>query len=442
MSTRTLLLTLAALAAALPRAARADEAKLLEKIEQLETRIHDLEANQAPSVDSNGPADWTRMIRLGGSVNTGYYQGQADSLFDPGAFQIWDARVFVDSHLGEDVQMGEFTLVRDIGMTFEWDLVRLGELENRVGELYVDFQGLGEQDWANMQFGRFQIPVGEAYLRYSEGTQNNPFISQPVGGPWWWDEGIRTYGSLYGKWLSYVASFGAGDTPFNNESSDANQFTLKLITEPLPWLRLSVSGLRSGLTGAEGSNASGALWLGETWAKPIGASTTVPTFQEGVAVGDGPNQLDQTWFVGSDAILDFEDKARLWLAYGRYEMNAKGASSFDRTLNYWIAELLLRGAWIAPALRPFYAGVRANALGTYDHERGYILDMRRNAELGYNMESLTAYSAVLGWELTRNVKLRAEYTHQRIKLVEGVTQDISDEAKHPDYFGIEVGAGF
>jgi hypothetical protein len=103
---------------------------------------------------------------------------------------------------------------------------------------------------------------------------------------------------------------------------------------------------------------------------------------------------------------------------------------------------LLRGAWISPALRPFYAGVRANALGTYDEHRGYVLDMRRNSTLGYNMESLTAYSAVLGWELTRNVRLRAEYTHQQIELVDGVTQDISDESKRPDYFGIEVGAGF
>jgi hypothetical protein len=441
MSTRTALLALAALGA-VPDVARADEAALLQKIEQLETRIHDLEANQAPSVDSNGPADWTRMLRLGGSVNTGFYGGQSHSLFHPDSFQIWDARVFVDSHLGEDVQMGETTLVRDIGMTFEWDLVRLGELENRVGELYVDFQGLGEQDWANMQLGRFQIPVGEAYLRYSEGTQNNPFISQAVGGPWWWDEGIRSYGALFGKYLSYVASFSDGDTPFNSESSNANQFTLKLITEPFSWLRLSVSGLRSGRTGSEGSNASGALWLGETWARPLGASTTVATFQEGVAVPDGPSQIEQTWFAGTDAIFDFEDRARLWLAYGRYEMNAKDASSYDRTLHYWIAELLLRGAWIAPALRPFYAGVRANALGTYDDERGYVLDMRRNATLGYNMESLTAYSAVLGWELTRNVRLRAEYTHQRIGLVEGVTKAISDEAKHPDYFGVEVGAGF
>jgi len=442
MSTRLGLLAVAGLAAGFPAAARADEAALLEKIEQLETRIHDLEANQTPPVDSNGAADWTRLLRLGGSVNTGYYGGQSHSLFDPGSFQIWDARVFLDAHLGEDVRMGETPIVRDIGMTFEWDLVRLGELENRVGELYVDFQGLGEQDWANFQFGRFQIPVGEAYLRYSSGFSNNPFVSNPVGGPWWWDEGIRSYGKLAGRWLSYVASFSDGDTPFNTESSGANQFTLKLITEPFPWLRLSASGLRSGRTGSDSSTASGALWLGETWARSIGASTTVPTFQEGVAVADGPNQLDSTWFAGTDAIFDFEDRARLWLAYGRYEMNAHGISSFDRTLHYWIAELLLRGAWVMPALRPFYVGVRANALGTYDDERGYVLDMRRNGSLGYNMESLTAYSAVFGWELTRSVRLRAEYTHQRIELVEGVSKAIRDEAKRPDYFAIEVGAAF
>ena len=126
----------------------------------------------------------------------------------------------------------------------------------------------------------------------------------------------------------------------------------------------------------------------------------------------------------------------------RFKHEIQAIFGWEKPQRAVMAELLLRGAWIAPALRPFYAGVRANALGTYDHDRGYILDMRRSGTLGYNMESLTAYSAVLGWELTRNVRLRAEYTHQRIKMVDGVTQDITDEAKHPDYFAIEVGAGF
>jgi hypothetical protein len=123
-------------------------------------------------------------------------------------------------------------------------------------------------------------------------------------------------------------------------------------------------------------------------------------------------------------------------------MDSRNASSYDRALHYWIAELLLRGAWLAPALRPFYAGVRASALGTYDDGKGYLLDSRRASTLGYNMDSLTAYSAVLGWEITPNLRLRAEYTHQSISLVEGVTRAIRSAASPADYFAFEVGAGF
>ena len=108
-------------------------------------------------------------MRISGSANTGWYGGESDSVTSNDAFQIWDARFFVDAELGRDVRLGETPLVRDIGFVFEWDLVRLGSLQNRVGELYVDFQGLGDQDWANVQVGRFQIPVGENYLRFSQG---------------------------------------------------------------------------------------------------------------------------------------------------------------------------------------------------------------------------------------------------------------------------------
>ena len=152
----------------------------------------------------------------------------------------------------------------------------------------------------------------------------------------------------------------------------------------------------------------------------------------------------ETWLVAGDVILDFEDKARVWLAYGRYSMDARGGnnSSYDRVLHYWIAETLLRGAWISETLRPFYLGLRADALGTYDEDAGYLLDSRESSTLGYNMESLTAYSAVLGWELTRNVRLRAEYTHKDIDLVRGVTDALRKAARDNDIFAIEVGASF
>lgn len=436
-------LALALLLLAAPGAAsETSEAVLLERIDQLERRIRDLEANQPAAPDASGSAGWTRKVRLGGSADAGYFGGQENSLFDNDAFLVWDARLFVDAQLGENIGLGERTIFRNVALTFEWDLVRLGDLENRVGELYADFQGLLGQDALNFQLGRFQIPVGEAYLRYSQGYAYRPFVSNPVGGPWWWDEGIRIYGTSPEKSFGFVASVTDGDTPFNTDASGDKQVTLKLIWQPWEWLHLSASGLRSGQIGSASSPASGALWLGETWARPLGAGSTVPSYQGGVEVADGPNRYEDTWLAAGDAIFDFEDKARVWLAYGRYTMNAKGASSYDRVLHYWIAETLLRGAWLTETLRPFYLGLRANALGTYDDGEGYLLDSRRGSSLGYNMQSLTAYSAVLGWELSQNLRLRAEYTHSDIDLVRGVSQALRDAAGNADAFAVEVGASF
>jgi hypothetical protein len=442
MRTSARLLLLLLLCAAPAHGDATDESALLERIEQLEMRLHDIEANQPDPDTGSGAAGWTRNVRLGGSANAGYFGGQSDSEFDPGSFLIWDARFFVDAHLGDQVSLAEQVIFRNLAFTFEWDLVRLGSLQNRVGELYADFQGFLAQDALNFQVGRFQIPVGEAYLRYSQGYAYKPFVSNPVGGPWWWDEGLRFYGSSREHSFGYVSSISDGDTSFNSESNGGKQLTLKLFWQPLPWLYMSASGLRSGGLGSATSPASGALWLGESWARAFGSRTSVPNFRDGVEVADGPNQLEETWLAAGDVILDFEDKLRMWLAYGRYTIDSKGASAYDRVLHYWVAETILRGAWLSGTLRPFYLGLRANALGTYDDGAGYLLDSRRSSTLGYNMEVLTAYSAVLGWELNENVRLRGEYTHRDIDLVRGVTQAIGDAARDTDYFAIEVGASF
>jgi hypothetical protein len=423
-------------------AGAADEQVLLEKIEQLELRIRDLEANQLRPVDSAGVADWADRVRLGASVDTGFFGGQRNSLFDPDSFEVWDARLFVDGQLGENVRLGERTIFRNLGMSFEWNLVRLGQLKNDVGELYTDFQGFLGSPWLNFQMGRFQIPVGEAYLGYSQGYAHNPFVSNPVGGPWWWDEGVRFYGADPENRVGYVASFSDGETPFNVDTDGADQATLKIFTNPWPWLHLSASTLHSGEIGSSSSPASGALWLGESWAKAFGSRTSVASFVDGVAVADGPNQLRDTWLVGGDAIVDLVDRARLWLYYGRYTIDSKGGPIYDRVLHYWIAELILRGAWVTPMLRPIYLGFRANALGTYDDGEGYLLDFRRSDTLGFNMQTLTAYSLVLGWDLTHSLRLRAEYTFQDIDLVDGVTPEIRAAARNADFFGVEVGANF
>jgi hypothetical protein len=246
------------------RAARAEEttASDANRIEELERRVGELE--QAETERSATPSaawlpEWTQRVRLGGSAEVGYFQRGELTPDDSDAFQVWDARLFVDAELADHVELAGRTAIRNIGATVEWDWVRMGEVENQVGELYVDFQGLGDSTWFNTQVGRFQIPVGEAYLRYSKGYRDNPFISNPVGGPWWWDEGLKFYGHDANSKFGYVASVSNGDTRFNVDTNNDPQGTLKLYTDPWPWLHLSVSGLVSGEIGHPNSPAPGAL---------------------------------------------------------------------------------------------------------------------------------------------------------------------------------------
>jgi hypothetical protein len=58
------------------------------------------------------------------------------------------------------------------------------------------------------------------------------------------------------------------------------------------------------------------------------------------------------------------------------------------------------------------------------------------------MESLTAYSGVIGWDITSWLRLRSEYTHQQIDLVRGVTPEIRGNARDADFYAIELGGHF
>jgi hypothetical protein len=284
--------------------------------------------------------------------------------------------------------------------------------------------------------------VGEAYLRYSRGARDNPFITHAVGGPWFWDEGIKLFGTSEDGVLGYVMSVTDGDTGFGDDDTGDKQVSLKLFVRPTRWLQISASGLRSGNLGNGDEAAGGALWLGETWARAFGSGSDAPNWVDGVVVPDGPNQLRDTWLGAVDVIAADDDWGRLWLAYGAYDIDSRGMSGYDRTLHYWIAELILEGSLLSESLASTYAGLRANGLGTYDRNRGYVLDARYRQELGYNMRSLDAYSAVFGWRITDWLRLRSEATYQDLRLVRGASSVLGDEADDTTLFSILLDGSF
>lgn len=423
-----------------------------DRITALERRIEELEDEAADEASAEGSdwstawAEWTRRVRLGGSANTGYYWGSENNVLEGTDFQVWDARFFIDAELGEDLRLGGITLVRNAGFSFEWNLVRVGMLRNDVGDIYAELQGLGGTSWANLQLGRFQLPVGEAYLRYGRGYADKPFVSNVVGGPWYWDEGIKLYGGDAGGRFSYIASLTTGETAMNSSASGEKLYTLKLMTDPTPWLHLSVSGLYGGAIGTdENPSSGGALWLGEAWARSFGSTfnprENVPNYVDGVEVPDSPRRIARTWYIGGDAVFEREDRWRLWLGYGYYGID-QGDPIYDRGLHQWVAELVLHGSLVTPALSKLYLGLRANGFGTYDGGKGYLLDFRTMPTLGYNTEYMEVYSFVLGWKLFRHLTSRLEYSHHQVSVVEGVPASIGTRAGGSHMVAFELGVHF
>jgi len=425
---------------------------LEQRLEELEQR--DRERTQAGNAEKNdfgALTDWARRIRISGSAQAGYLYGGAETPFEDVSFSVWDARLFLDADLGREIALGDTTIARNAGFTFEWNIVRLGQIQDGsepgpVGEAYIELQGLGGSRWFNTQVGRFLIPVGENYLRFSKGYKDNPFITNTVGGPWWWDEGVRLYGSDDASRFGYVASISNGDGAFGVDSSRDPQYTLKLWARPNSWFYASVSALHSGQTGSDkdGAAADGALWLGETWATAVGSLTPwIPVYQNGVATAGAPSgQIDSTTLFGADLIFTSERFGRLWLGGGRYAIDTAESTSFDRDLYYWIAEWILHGDSIKPELEPFYLALRANGIGTYDANKGYVLAIQQAWTLGYNERSLAAYSIALGWNLTPWTTLRTEFTRQDVSLVNGAPRSLRDAAGGANYFGLTLGAAF
>jgi len=348
--------------------------------------------------------NWSDRVRLSGSADVGFFGGGRESVESDDGFYVWDARLFVDAELAEDLELGGRPAVRNLGFTFEWNIVRTGSADNDVGLAYLDLEGVAGQKWLNVRVGRFQIPFGEAYKLYSKGYGLRTFVQNPVGGPWWWDEGVLIHGSSTDERYGYFASMTNGDSDFNDVGGDY-QLTAKLWAQPFAFLYLSASGLYT----SDLDQIDGALWLGEGWARPFGSGgPPLSNWVDGATVPDDPDGLGHAWAVGLDAVVTPLDGIRLWLGGGRYAIPSQGQGFYDRALWYYISELVVGGRVVTPALEPVFVGLRADGVGTFDGNRGYLLDVRYTADYGYNMEHILAWTAVAGLHLGDYVTLRAE----------------------------------
>ena len=421
-----------------PRAAELEQ--LYQAVGKLEKRINELETNQ-PAVAASGAGAWAERVRISGSSNLAYLDGQDYGLFQHGSVKLYDARFFVDADLARDVRLGDSTAFRDAGLAFEWNVERVGYFSNNVGDLYVDFRGIADQDWLNVEFGRFQIPFGENYLRFGRGYYTDPFIALSAPPPWFWDEGLKLWGKLFEGKAMYAFSVTDGENAMNVLPNGSQQVSLKVAVDPWEWLHLSVSGLTTGAIGSSTPPAMASVWLGEMFPRAFGAGSTAQSFANGLPIAAGPNKLHGIRILGGDAIFKLPD-ARLWLSYGGATIDSSGGTTYDRELIYWLAELMVQMRLISPRLAPAYVAFRASGLGTYSDNEGYLLDFR-NSAAGYNMSELDVYALVLGLPIGDYLTLKTQYAFQHTALVRGVTvESIKDAAKNGNFFGMEVGVHF
>ena len=415
--------------------------RLYETVEKLENRIVELESSNAKSSEHRGSVNWSERVRLSGSAELDYLQGGNYGLHEYTSTQIYDARVVRDADLGSDARIADTTVYRDAGFTFEWNLVRLGYTQNNIGDLYVDLRGLLAQEWLNLEVGRFQIPFGENYLRFGRGRATDPFVALSASPPWFWDEGVKLWGKSGNGHFGYVASVTDGEGGINVENNSSKQVTLKLIWDPSEWLHLSASALRTGSLGSDASPAYSAVWFGEAVPRAFGMGADEPSYDHGALLANGPNQLKNIYVLGGDAVVNLPN-ARLWLSGGNAKIDSTGSSVYNRNLVYWLAEAVVQLRMISPLLDPVYLALRANGLGTYNRDEGYLLDFRYR-DVGYNMRSLDAYAIALGVPLGDHIIVKAEYTLQNINLVRGITDPgILEGAGDADFFGMEIGVHF
>lgn len=436
--------------------ARADEAELQRRVDQLEQRIRDLEDQLAGTAASEPRSDrlggdgakrpgWQERVRVSGNADVGYWNGEENGPDDSGHWTVRNTRLFFDVDLGWNAELGDRKLVDATSAYFEWDLIRAGEVLSDVGSMYVRLDGLLGVRALNMKLGRMPLAYGEEYFRFHEDRHRSPFLSFSAAAPYGWDEGVQLFGSL-GESFDYALSVTNGEYQLDDNPGSEPQLTAKFSVRPMPWAKLSLSGTRLGETGTS------SLSFGGSFGYPIGffppdvippGFMAPPTFQDGIPVGPDPDPLLEDMFAWETDLVLTPDLGRLWLGYGRIGLRSDTASAYDRDLTYWLAEGVVELGELSPALQRFYMAGRYSTFGTSDSGEGYAIDAFVDGNfLGYNAHQVDLATAAVGFRLTDQVLFKAEYSWLDFELVDGVPPFLTDFAEDRDFFAVGVSLGF
>ena len=344
-------------------------------------------------------------VDISGEGGLAFFESQSKGQTPNSEFRIDEARLFVEAPIWDQVY---FYTELNLATREENDLAL------RFGELYLDFEGVSRlwnsERTLNIRAGRFYIPFGEEYLQRF--AIDNPLISHSLGDLWGEDNGVELYGQL-GAWGYNLAVQNGGvnaSRDFNGDKSVSG----KIGWDPLDWLHLSVSAMRTGDLDSRRDMLS-AMWFGGGFFRSMGSSNTT-VFHANLAefdlqIHEGPMRLSAA---GGYINYDSDDPNR----------------GNNRDVYYFYAEERQQ------LTRKLYSAARFSEV--FAHNGFPIVG---NGDMGtYLFNELTSQywrlSLGLGYNFSRNLLLKGEYSFNRGREVDGTPRN------HQDLFALEAAYKF
>jgi hypothetical protein len=249
------------------------------------------------SKESDGPAGFRfGNLRITGEGAVGFFHTGSEGAFPNAEFRVDEAKLFFDAAVWGDVYgFAEVNLA-----TREAD-----NLDLRLGEFYFDVENIsqwwGMDGLLSLRAGRFDIPFGEEYL--VRDAIDNPLISHSLMDFWGVDEGVELYGAQ-GP-VSYAVAVQNGGVSVTRDFTSDKSIAGRVAWDPTRWLRLSLSGMRTGDLDAEEDGLS-EMWFGNGWFRSIGSPATT-RFHANLVEGDIELRLDRGHLKAFGGYITYDD---------------------------------------------------------------------------------------------------------------------------------------
>jgi hypothetical protein len=371
-----------------------------------EQQATDVRALQAAAQNAPAPPEQGKGFSLGNVIITGeggagFFETQKFGQYPNAAFRLDEARLFVDAPIWNDVYFyGEVDLQtreeEDYGLY--------------AGEVYLEWESIAmywnQDQLLNLRFGQFYIPFGEEYqTRFSI---DNALISHSLSDLWGLNPGLE----LYGGWdaLTYVVAVQDGGVSLLNDGTADKSVIGRIGYDPLSWLHLSASAMRTGDLSVAQDGLS-AIWFGDGFFQSTGSSNAT-VFHANLAELDAQGKWKGGYVRAAGGYADYGDN--------------NAVQDDHRDIYYDYIEALQN---LIPKL---YGAVRWSQI----HAHGGYPIVADSATYGVPTSDIWRLSLGLGYRFNEHLVLKVEYMFEQGLEPSGVKRD------HDDMFATETAFKF